>query len=286
VLNELDTSITSTPTITPSDGTFGGTLSKAAVGGIVTFDDIDPLAIVDGVTFDVSDGVLTDDTSDAVDILRPAGGGGVTIPLETEPMATPVLKNTTTATKRRIYLNVWNDDGTPWSGSVTGVKVTINGTASTNDIVRVAGALHYIELTRDESNTSEPVITAVLAASGSRLAAQGIGLVSETDFTLAAASASDVNAAIEAGAVGTAVAALPSASDSITAQTAETKRLIGTVQRGGTNGNGTLAVDGDTLFDARMVPPLLRACRLTLVLPLVPAMVPATRRTNTPARQT
>jgi hypothetical protein len=187
----VDTNFTGTVTLTPVGGSYTGTLAKAAVAGVATFDDIEPQTIGTGFEFDADHGAFATESSDPFDITVPSGGG-VTIPLEAEPMATPVLKNTATASKRRIYFNVWNNDGTPWSGSVSTVKPTLNGVTGTEDIVRVAGALHFAQATQAESNTSEPVITAVLAASGSRLAAQGIGLVSETDFATASPSSTAI----------------------------------------------------------------------------------------------
>jgi len=186
----VDTDYTGDVVLTDTPADYTGTKTKAAVAGVATFDNIVPLKILTGTTMSFTSGALTGATSSTFNTTAPTGGA--TIPLEAEPMATPVLKNTATANKRRIYFNVWNDDSTPWSGSVTGVKVALNGTNSTNDIVRVAGALHYIEATQAESNTSEPVITAVLAASGSRIAAQGIGLVSETDFVTASPTSSAI----------------------------------------------------------------------------------------------
>lgn len=184
--NAVDTTFTGNVTLTPTGGSYTGTLTVAAVAGVATFDDIVPQTIGTGFEFDADASTFDTVSSDPFDVTVPSGGGGVTIPLEAEPMATPVLKNTATASKRRVYLNVWNDDGTPWSESVTGVKTVNNGTTSTDDIVRVAGALHYAPLTQAESDTAEPIITVTLAASGSRLAAQAIGIVTETDWTLAA----------------------------------------------------------------------------------------------------
>ena len=191
----VDTSYTGNITLAATAaGGYTGTLTRAAVAGVATFNDLVPQTIGTGLGLTATSSGLTSEASATFNITVPSGGG-VTIPLEVEPMATPVLRNTPTASKRRVYMNVWNDDGTPWSGSVTGVKPTVAGSAGTEDIVRVAGALHYAQLTQPESDTSEPVITAVLAASGSRLAAQGIGLVSETDTTIAAPTTADIIAA-------------------------------------------------------------------------------------------
>jgi hypothetical protein len=180
----VDTDNTDNITLPDADSNYTGTKTKAAVAGVATFDDIVPLKILTGTTLTATHASFADEVSATFNTTAPSGGG-VTIPLEAEPMATPVLKNAADPKKRRIYMNVWNDDGTPWSGSVSTVKPTLNGVTGTEDIVRVGGALHYAQPTQAESNTSEPVITAVLEESGSRIAAQGIGLVSESDFTAA-----------------------------------------------------------------------------------------------------
>lgn len=62
---------------------------------------------------------------------------------------------------------------TAWAGAVAGVKakLSFNGAAEANssaDIVRVAGALHYVELTQAESNTETGVVTARVPATGGR----------------------------------------------------------------------------------------------------------------------
>jgi hypothetical protein len=80
----------------------------------------------------------------------------------------------TSAGRKRIALLIYQEDGkTPWAGSVTSKKaaISINGAAeaaSTNDIVRVGGALHYLELTNTEaaSATAGDQIYVRVAASG------------------------------------------------------------------------------------------------------------------------
>jgi hypothetical protein len=63
----------------------------------------------------------------------------------------------TSAGRKRILLLIYEEDGkTPWSGSVTGKKaaLSLNGgaeAASTNDVVRVGGAVHYVQLTDAEA---------------------------------------------------------------------------------------------------------------------------------------
>jgi hypothetical protein len=63
----------------------------------------------------------------------------------------------TTASRKRVLLVIVQEDGkTPWAGSVSGKKaqLSISGAAeaaSTNDIVRIGGSLHYLELTNTEA---------------------------------------------------------------------------------------------------------------------------------------
>jgi len=72
-------------------------------------------------------------------------------------MARLMVDGETNAARKRLFFHVHQEDGvTPWAGSVTGKKVQLSITgateaASTNDIVRVGGAVHYIELTNAEA---------------------------------------------------------------------------------------------------------------------------------------
>ena len=94
----------------------------------------------------------------------------------------------TTAGRKRVFFDLRGSDGAGWTGSVTGLKAQLstNGgseTASTNDIVRVASALHYVELSDAEAAASAPgdVIAARVAASGTtRL--EGIGFLEVSAF--------------------------------------------------------------------------------------------------------
>lgn len=83
-----------------------------------------------------------------------------------------IQKNISTAKYRRLFLDIRETDGiTPFTGSVTGIKAKLsyNGAAevdSTADIVRVAGALHYVELTQAETNIEAGFLTARIPEDG------------------------------------------------------------------------------------------------------------------------
>lgn len=99
----------------------------------------------------------------------------------------PIWKNEVTAKYRRVPILIYSDtDGvTPWTGSVTGVKAQLsyNGgaeTPSTADIVRLAGAYHYVELTQAEANVDDGHIAARVAAAAGRL--EGVGAAYITNY--------------------------------------------------------------------------------------------------------
>lgn len=89
-------------------------------------------------------------------------------------MSRVIQLNISTAKFRRIPLFIYDDThtNTPWAGAVAGIKarLSFNGGAEANssaDIVRVAGAVHYVELTQAEANTETGLVTArVVAAAG------------------------------------------------------------------------------------------------------------------------
>jgi len=96
-------------------------------------------------------------------------------------MSNIIQKNESTAGLRRVFLLIYSDtDGTtPWAGSVSGVKAKLSFRGgseadSTNDIVRLAGAIHYVELTQTEANTNTGAVTARVAAASGRL--EGLGI--------------------------------------------------------------------------------------------------------------
>lgn len=114
-----------------------------------------------------------------------------------------IVKNSTTAADRRVGpILIYAGDGlTPWSGSVTGVKaqLSFNGgseSASANDIVRVAGASHYVELTQGESNTALGGVQARVAAATGQLEGVGFAMVLTDDPTAAAPTAASVASAV------------------------------------------------------------------------------------------
>lgn len=105
-------------------------------------------------------------------------------------MSNVIQKNASTASLRRIFVLIYSDtDGvTPWAGSVSGVKAQISfrggsEAASSADITRVGGAVHYVELTQSESNTASVtpgVVTARVAAASGRL--EGVGIAAVVDY--------------------------------------------------------------------------------------------------------
>jgi hypothetical protein len=91
--------------------------------------------------------------------------------------AVQIRRNEATASLRRIPLWIYDDtaDADPWAGSVTGLKAKLSTALGSEgdspaDIVRVAGALHYVELAQTYTDIAEgSTITArVPAASGRR----------------------------------------------------------------------------------------------------------------------
>ena len=82
----------------------------------------------------------------------------------------------TTASRKRLFFDIRDSAGAAWAGSVTGLKAQLSTSgaaeaASTNDIVRVGGAVHYVELTNAEAAAAAAgdVIAARVAATTGRL---------------------------------------------------------------------------------------------------------------------
>lgn len=109
-------------------------------------------------------------------------------------MSRPIQDNTSTATARRMFFLIYDDTTAllPWAGATTGVKaqVSVNGgseTASTADIVRVGGALHYVELTQAEANRAfgDRVHARVAGASGRREAISAADITEDNIFVAA-----------------------------------------------------------------------------------------------------
>jgi hypothetical protein len=112
-------------------------------------------------------------------------------------MSRPIQDNTSTATARRMFLLIYDDTTAlaPWAGSTVGLKAQLStngGTeaASTNDIVRVGGALHYVELTQAEANRTEGdrIHARVAGASGRREAISAADVTADNVFVAAVTS--------------------------------------------------------------------------------------------------
>lgn len=95
-------------------------------------------------------------------------------------MARLLVDGETNVGRKRAFFLVFQENGiTPWSGSVTGKKAQLStngGTevASTNDIVRVGGAWHYVELTDAEAAAraaGDRILVRLAAAGGAHLEA-------------------------------------------------------------------------------------------------------------------
>lgn len=114
-------------------------------------------------------------------------------------MSRPIQDNTSTATARRIFFLIYDDTTAlaPWAGSTVGLKaqISVNGgaeTASTADIVRVGGELHYVELTQAEANRVEGdrIHARVAGAAGRRSAVSAADITADNVFVAAATPSS------------------------------------------------------------------------------------------------
>lgn len=104
-----------------------------------------------------------------------SSGGNVII--QGAPMQRAIKDAETTASRKRLFFDIRDSDGAAWAGSVTGVKAQLSTSgaaeaASTNDIVRVGGVVHYVELTNAEAaaGAAGDIISARVAADTGRLA--------------------------------------------------------------------------------------------------------------------
>jgi hypothetical protein len=102
-------------------------------------------------------------------------------------MSNIIQKNAATSALRRVFLLIYSDtDGTtPWAGSVTGIKAKLSFRGgseadSTDDIARLAGAVHYVELTQTEANTNTGAVTARVPAASGRL--EGLGIAEIVNY--------------------------------------------------------------------------------------------------------
>lgn len=132
-------------------------------------------------------------------------------------MPIAITDNEATAARRRVPLLIFADTaGTPWAGSVTGLKaqISVNGgseTASTADIVRVAGSVHYVELTQAEANRTpgDRLSVRVVATTG-RLEAISFAEITADDVYAASPTDSTISTAVDA-ALADNFAAIPAA---------------------------------------------------------------------------
>ena len=169
-----------------------GTFVQSFSAGLATYDDIIPLALGDDFEFAATAGDFATVDSDTFNVTLPAGGT-VIIP-DGGFMASPVLRNAVDNTKRRIRIRIYNNDGTDFTGSVTDLKARVVGAGSdlTNDIVRESGNMHYVQLERAESDTTDPTISIFVAAGGDRRLAMDFGIVTPNDWTTAALTSDGV----------------------------------------------------------------------------------------------
>lgn len=112
----------------------------------------------------------------------------------------------TTASRKRLFFDIRDSAGAAWAGSVTGLKakLSISGATeadSTNDIVRVNGALHYVELDNTEAASASPgdVICGRVAATTGRLESVSYLEITADDITTPALTVTEIaNAVVEA----------------------------------------------------------------------------------------
>src|SRR5215211_6748134 len=84
-----------------------------------------------------------------------------------------IQQSEATAARRRVALDLRQEDGQlEWDGVVTGIKakLSIGGAAavdSTNDIVKLAAGMCYLELTTAELATVGPIFVKIVALSAS-----------------------------------------------------------------------------------------------------------------------
>jgi hypothetical protein len=190
----VDTGFTGniTAALIGSGGVLLGTTTVAAVAGVATFSALRP-CIAGSYTLRFSASGVDDLDSDSFTVTT-AGGGSGTILLGGGMYTTQIRRNDGTAALRRIYFDIRDDVGAAWSGSVTGVKAKlgVNGVGnddSSADIVRVAGALHYVELAQTDTDIAEgSVITGRVPAASGRLEATGAGQIIPGDSYAAAVS--------------------------------------------------------------------------------------------------
>jgi enoyl-CoA hydratase/carnithine racemase len=146
-----------------------------------------------------------------------------------------IQDNEATAARRRVPMIVFADTaGTPWAGSVEGVKVrlSVNGAAETDtaaDIVRVAGAAHYAQLSQTEVNVNPgDLLYLRLPAAAGRLEAFATVEIGADDPTAAGATPASVATAVSDG-LADDFAALPTAAETADAVRTELATELATI---------------------------------------------------------
>jgi hypothetical protein len=212
----IDTGATDTVTvaIASGTGTLGGTTAVAAVAGVATFSTL-TVTGSGAHTLTATATGYTADTSASFKVATGTGvpGGGVII--LGGQMQRAMKDAETTAARKRVFFDIRDSAGAGWAGSVTGVKAqrSLSGAtiaATTNDIVRVGGAMHYVELTDAEAaaGAAGDVIGCYVAADTGRLeSTHGFYEITADDVAAAAITDASVSAAVLSAATSTPIAA-------------------------------------------------------------------------------
>lgn len=168
-----------------------------------------PIAVNDTVTAEVSCSGNTVGSRElrvsVVLINLPAASSSGTI-IQGAAMQRAMKDTETTASRKRLFFDIRDSAGAAWAGSVTGLKaqLSISGAteaASANDIVRVAGALHYVELDNTEAAAAAAgdVICARVAATTGRLESVAYFEITADDSYASGLTAGDIaDAVVEA----------------------------------------------------------------------------------------
>ncbi|WP_353267024.1 hypothetical protein [Gemmatimonas sp.] len=163
--------------IASGSGTLAGTTTVAAVAGVATFSNVR----VQGSgshTLTASASGHSSDTSAAFKVATgtgvPSAGAGVI--LLGGGMQRTLKDGETVASRKRLFFEIRDGTGAPFTGALTDVKAKLSYTGaapidSNADIVRVGGASHYVELTNSEAAAGAPgdVIGAWVPAASGRL---------------------------------------------------------------------------------------------------------------------
>jgi hypothetical protein len=163
--------------IASGSGTLAGTTTVAAVAGVATFSNV-RLQGSGSHTLTASASGHSSDTSAAFKVAAgtgvPSAGAGVI--LLGGGMQRTLKDGETVASRKRLFFDIRDGIGAPFTGALTGVKAKLSYTGaapidSNADIVRVGGASHYVELTNSEAAAGAPgdVIEAWVPAASGRL---------------------------------------------------------------------------------------------------------------------